>query len=767
MWEWDFRRDHLQTPPPGASHRLFHATCPECDASAHLDDPLCDSCRHLRPRHQIKHGVDPCPESQWRFQTGLSDASCPFCCAIRRATSSWSDISSLSRYLNASNANTHIYFSYLGDGYAHIDIHLNREDGRLLVTADLWLYDSPGSVPPNIGATIDWDIVKGQMALCEEGHDCGPQPTGALPSRFLVIDTVQRCLVDGVPDQRFVALSYVWGQKEDSLKLQATRKTIESLKLPGGLPPSELPATIEDAIQVCVSLNERYLWADRLCIVQDDPENMQYQIDSMGAIFSSATLVLIAAHGDHMDFGLSGVSCKRPARQERDCLLGQYVGQEVHIEGDDSKRTVWHTRGWTYQEAVLARRKLYFYSRQASYSCSEYLFYEDCCRQEEWRGSSEDGPPDGHELISLRGGAGSRYKDLERHLVKYSRLSLSKDLDIYNAFTGIANALYPGKRDVMIWGLPRDNFDQAMLWHAGEGALLRPPYPGVILPSWSWVSYRGSRMAFRQFHFVGTLVIWCVRSMSASVEEAPLQLSTRKMDSWDPSWCMTMAIACQHGCIPGISLSVCRDAVAHARPLHNGFWWTETCRPVFEEDSSPQHLERLKRPQMLILRPGVLYTKAQTAFFGVQEHDSNILIVDQHSHQIGFLGDSWACGEQSTPDISTHQTQRDLKYEFAGISLSMLSRHDNGLKIVVAITEDVLHHLMLCEKESTATSESGCYRDPGHPMHQQYRMRGSVPIVNVLLIEWRGVYARRVQLGWILLAHWIHAERELKDLYIE
>ncbi|KAH6716376.1 heterokaryon incompatibility protein-domain-containing protein [Leptodontidium sp. MPI-SDFR-AT-0119] len=605
------------------------------------------------------------------------------------------------------------------------------------------------------------------MALCEKEHDCRPKPTGALPSRFLVIDTVQRCLVDGVPDQRFVALSYVWGQKMDPLKLQATQKTIESLKVPGGLPPSELPATIEDAIQVCVYLNERYLWADRLCIVQDDPENMQHQIDSMGAIFSSATLVLIAAHGDHMDFGLSGVSCRRPISQERDCLLGQYVGQGVHIEGAD-KRTVWHTRGWTYQEAVLARRKLFFHSKQVSYACSEYLFYEDCCRQEECRSSSRsnlgDNLPDDYELISWRGDAGSRYKALKRHLVEYSNLSLSKDHDIYNAFTGIANALYPGERDVMIWGLPRDSFDQAMLWHAGSGAFPRLPYPGVILPSWSWVTYKGSRMKFRQFQFVETLVIWYVRSMS-SVEEAPLQLSTRKTDSWNSSWCMIMAIACQHGCIPGMSLSVCRDAVTPARPSQNGFWW-RTERPVLKEANSPQHLDRLERPQLSMLKSGVLYTNAQTAFFDVQENHSNILIMDQHDHPIGFLGDSWACGEQSTTDISIYQGKRESKYEFAGISLSMLSRHDSGLKCVIAITEDVLQELMFCEKDST-TSESGCSWNSAHPIYKNYKMGNSVPIVNVLLIAWRGRYARRVQLGWILLAHWIKAERELKDLYIE
>lgn len=82
------------------------------------------------------------------------------------------------------------------------------------------------------------------------------------------------------------------------------------------------------------------------------------------------------------------------------------------------------------------------------------------------------------------------------------------------------------------------------------------------------------------------------------------------MDTWDSSQCIIIAIACQHGCTPGMSLSVYRDTVAPARPSQNSFWWEETDRPVFKEGNSPQHFERLKRPQLSILKTRVLYTKA-------------------------------------------------------------------------------------------------------------------------------------------------------------
>jgi hypothetical protein len=92
-----------------------------------------------------------------------------------------------------------------------------------------------------------------------------------LPATFRVIDVQRRRLVQmplGFP--RFVALSYVWGHHPDPAKLFATKANIEALRRDGGLPESDMPATVEDAMEVCRRLGEPYLWVDRLCITQDD-----------------------------------------------------------------------------------------------------------------------------------------------------------------------------------------------------------------------------------------------------------------------------------------------------------------------------------------------------------------------------------------------------------------------------------------------------------------------------------------------------------------
>ncbi|KAK8183692.1 heterokaryon incompatibility protein-domain-containing protein, partial [Phyllosticta capitalensis] len=110
--------------------------------------------------------------------------------------------------------------------------------------------------------------------------------------RVIDIDTMQLVVADS--SCHFAALSYVWGNVKDSKKLKASMSNISLLMKPGALVPDELPKTISDAIQVCKELEIRYLWVDRLCIIQDSQEDMDSQIHAMGSVFGSAHIVLVA-----------------------------------------------------------------------------------------------------------------------------------------------------------------------------------------------------------------------------------------------------------------------------------------------------------------------------------------------------------------------------------------------------------------------------------------------------------------------------------------
>ena len=130
-------------------------------------------------------------------------------------------------------------------------------------------------------------------------------------------------------------------------------------------------------MQVCQHLGERYLWADRLCIVQDDPVNKKQQIDSMVDIYSEANFVLAIVGIDSVDDPIPGVASPRGYTTKELAFDGLQVFTVLPSFGETVLQSAWASRGWTYQEAVLAKRKLYLTPYQAIYECQVGHIYED------------------------------------------------------------------------------------------------------------------------------------------------------------------------------------------------------------------------------------------------------------------------------------------------------------------------------------------------------------------------------------------------------
>ncbi|RAL00736.1 HET domain-containing protein [Aspergillus ibericus CBS 121593] len=124
------------------------------------------------------------------------------------------------------------------------------------------------------------------------------------------------------PPYIYAALSYVWGATADSY-FQAKKSTIEALEAKGYLFENPLPATIEDAICACRDLQIRYLWVDRLCIVQDDEGLKNAQINAMGDIYRHSYVTLVDIEGLDMNHGLPGVM------QDRDCGQKTYRTRDM------------------------------------------------------------------------------------------------------------------------------------------------------------------------------------------------------------------------------------------------------------------------------------------------------------------------------------------------------------------------------------------------------------------------------------------------------
>jgi hypothetical protein len=184
----------------------------------------------------------------------------------------------------------------------------------------------------------------------------------------------------GVSGQ-YVALSYCWGKVSRTPSLETTKSTIDGFKK--GLPPERMPKTIKDAMQITKRMGFRYLWVDRLCIIQDDRADWHAEARKMGRIYENA-VVTIAAVGAKD----SGEGCYLPRREEGPVVLPLEIGkffvslptapvdQQTHQSKQSAwemKQSIWSTRAWVFQERLFSRRMILYGREQVLWECRVHL----------------------------------------------------------------------------------------------------------------------------------------------------------------------------------------------------------------------------------------------------------------------------------------------------------------------------------------------------------------------------------------------------------
>ncbi|KAK3352045.1 heterokaryon incompatibility protein-domain-containing protein [Neurospora tetraspora] len=218
---------------------------------------------------------------------------------------------------------------------------------------------------------VDYEVIKQWLSFCETEHstciDIPSFPLSDTIAGLCLIDCHTRKIVPavGLGKPQYVTLSYVWGTSG------ATSMTTPTL--PEG---DELPKIVSDAMIVTLNLGYKYLWVDRYCIPQDDPYAKQIQIHNMGSIYSLSILTIIGAAGEDAEYGLPGVSS--PPRVPQlwttiPCDGGNNKMPLIYFNPPDTEiRTAkWHSRGWTYQEGLLSKRRLVFSDRHVYFQCQE------------------------------------------------------------------------------------------------------------------------------------------------------------------------------------------------------------------------------------------------------------------------------------------------------------------------------------------------------------------------------------------------------------
>ncbi|PMD31985.1 HET-domain-containing protein, partial [Hyaloscypha variabilis F] len=291
-----------------------------------------------------------------------------------------------------------------------------------------------------------FELLRSWLRLCNEMHTTSCVAKGSPPVPFMKLIDCNTGTIVPAANHPYVTLSYRWGPSSGSTEY------LESL-------PKEVPSTIRDSITVTRKLGFRYLWIDRYCINQLIPDEVSAQICKMDLIYQNSEVTIVAL-GEDPTYGLPGVRERRRLVQGcvqagRQLLVSSLMDPRYHIQS-----STWSNRGWTYQEALLSRRRLVFTDEQVYYEC--YGMY--CCealdlplRRMHTQSLQVFKKPfcDGDNIGQFPRGVGSSPWEVLSRIEEYSAKSLTNPSDILNGILGIIRA-YERRTDGIrhLFGVP-------------------------------------------------------------------------------------------------------------------------------------------------------------------------------------------------------------------------------------------------------------------------------------------------------------------------
>jgi hypothetical protein len=252
-----------------------------------------------------------------------------------------------------------------------------------------------------------------------------------------------------------------------------------------GIQIQTLPAVFRDAVILAKALEIRYVWIDALCIVQDDPDELQNEISNMGYIYQNAVLnvgALQAAElettaeqespGLFFDRNPQDISPFALTIQRGDCKRDHFAYQNLILE--KLNRSSLMRRGWVLQERLLSRRSIYFGDR-LWWECGEQLACEpfpgnlpEFSKDVGWPGVEK--PCRITNLLSTSGVDKSLdertcYSEWGRLVSTFSRCHLSFEQDYLVALSGLAHEFQHTLGDEYYAGLWGKDMCSELLWH--------------------------------------------------------------------------------------------------------------------------------------------------------------------------------------------------------------------------------------------------------------------------------------------------------------
>ncbi|KAK4458071.1 heterokaryon incompatibility protein-domain-containing protein [Cladorrhinum samala] len=357
---------------------------------------------------------------------------------------------------------------------------------------------------------LDIDFVKSCLAGCEHNHTvcrhAGANEQSPAADIFL-INVQEECLEPGTTSDRYLVLSYVWG--DASRFYQTCGEDVAALRQPGSLAPSadlfDVPETVRDAMTLTRRLGEKYLWVDALCIIQDDSEHKAKQLRMMDRIYRHAVMTVVAMSAQDARSGLPGIGTSTGCPRRKRIMPIESIqpcdpGYSLTIVPPGLKGVIhlstWSTRAWTFQEQFLSRRCLYLSDWQAYFQCQGTWVVEECARPQDIVSAFEQHNDEYwriNDQLNLLTGLKTwdeGFDSYQKLVAYYLGRNMSCDYDILNAFEGVAAFMQAQLGRRLFAGIPEAVIDFCLLW-APVSDITRRRLPGFNFPSWSWAGWIG------------------------------------------------------------------------------------------------------------------------------------------------------------------------------------------------------------------------------------------------------------------------------------
>jgi len=337
-------------------------------------------------------------------------------------------------------------------------------------------------------------------------ESCEPLPKTFVPARLVCIpelDTTSLQIVEtkGFRYVPWCSLSYCWGGpqgiKTTSTNFRDGRRTIQI---------SDLPRTIIDAILVAKNLDICYLWIDSLCIIQDDPTDIQKEIANMAKIYEQSVVTLVAAAAGAVSEGFLrprnlSKAWIRPPIQLR-CLdesgtTGHILLHDLNKNEDVSPLDI---RGWSLQERLLSPRTLAYGTKTLRWSCLS-CSYRD----------SELQYPENINISFIARGAALFHgsiviKNIWRTIVEqYTERQLTFDDDKLLAIAAVAERYASWRSPVYLAGLWRHSLSSMCMWYYKSTSGNHRPKT-FRAPSWSWASVNSDHPIKFEFNILQGII---------------------------------------------------------------------------------------------------------------------------------------------------------------------------------------------------------------------------------------------------------------------